>query len=463
MSNPIAATGIRFSKSTMRELLELSLPMVVSQGAFAVMVFCDRLFMSRIDAVHMAASLGGGVASFFSISLFVGVLVYANALVAQYFGAGERHKCPQVVTQGLLMAALCLPLLAIIAHYVSQLFAGMGHDPRQVELESSYYFILMWGAGFTLAKVCIASYFSGIGRTRVVMVADTLGMVLNVPLSYVLIFGKLGFPELGIDGAALGTVISSLFALVLFCAYYFQREHRQEFSVMASFRFNRAIMGRYLRLGFPSGFELFMNVASFNLFLLMFQSYGVVQGASAAIVFNWDMLSFVPMLGLNIGVISLIGRFVGANDMARADEVISAGFLLALGYAGVLAVLFVVFRVELVTLFAGSGADGNDIVQLSSFMMVGLASYVMADAAILISGGVLRGAGDTRWMMVTSISLHWLMLLAQYFIIMVYDWNERVSWLTFVLMILLIAVVYVGRLRGNVWREPERLAKVMAE
>jgi MATE family multidrug resistance protein len=437
--------------------------MVVSQGAFAVMVFCDRLFMSQIDAVHMAAALGGGVASFFCVSLFVGILSYANALVAQYLGAEEKHKCSRVVTQGFLLALMAVPILAFAAFYVGDLFAAMDHDPRQVVLERGYFFILMWGSLFYLIKICIASYFSGIGRTRVVMIADVAGVALNIPLSYCLIFGKLGLPAMGIEGAALGTIVASLLSLVLFAGFYLERGNREAFSVLRSLHFDRKIMSRYVRLGFPSGFELFMNVACFNLFLLMFQSYGIIQGASAAIVFNWDMLSFVPMLGLHIGVISLIGRFVGANDMRKTDEVITAGFFVALGYSGVLALTFIFFRVELIGLLAGSGPERADIIELGGFMMLGLASYVMADACILIAGAVLRGAGDTRWLMTTSIALHVLMLIAQYFIIIVYQLGERISWVAFVLMILMIAVVYVGRLRGSVWREPERLALVMAE
>jgi MATE family multidrug resistance protein len=451
------------NRDTLVELLQLSLPMVVSQGAFAVMVFCDRLFMSQIDAVHMAAALGGGVASFFCISLFVGILSYANALVAQYLGAEEKHKCSRVVSQGFLLALMAVPILAIAAFYVGDLFAAMDHDPRQVVLERSYFFILMWGSLFNLIKICIASYFSGIGRTRVVMISDVAGVALNIPLSYCLVFGKLGLPAMGIEGAAWGTIIASLLSLVLFARFYMERGNRQDFSVLQSFHFDRKIMSRYVRLGFPSGFELFMNVACFNLFLLMFQSYGIIQGASAAIVFNWDMLSFVPMLGLHIGVISLIGRFVGANDMRKADEVIAAGFFVALGYSFILAVTFIFFRTELIGFLAGSGPERADIIQLGGFMMLGLASYVMADACILIAGAVLRGAGDTRWLMTTSICLHLLMLIAQYFIIIEYQLGERTSWVAFVLMILMIAVVYVGRLRGNVWREPERLALVMAE
>ncbi len=93
----------------------------------------------------------------------------------------------------------------------------------------------------------------------------------------------------------------------------------------------------------------------------------------------------------------------------------------------------------------------------------GLACYVLADAAVLIAGGALRGAGDTRWLMTTSIVLHWLMVVAQYCIIIVYDAGPRLSWVAFVIMILTLAACYIWRLVGGVWRQPERLAKVMQE
>jgi MATE family multidrug resistance protein len=204
-------------------------------------------------------------------------------------------------------------------------------------------------------------------------------------------------------------------------------------------------------------------VAAFNLFLLMFQSYGVTEGAAAAIVFNWDILSFVPMIGLNVGVISLIGRFVGARDMTRANEVMTAAFAVALAYSAVLATIYITLRYPLVEVFAPPSGDFTAIRQLSAFMMIGLSSYVMADAVILVSGGVLRGAGDTRWLMVASVSLHWAMLVAQFFIIRVFGFSPKVSWLAFVAMILAIALVYALRLRGGRWRDPEVLERVMAE
>ena len=454
---------LHFNKDTMRELLKIALPMVVSQGAFAVMIFTDRYFMSQIDPTHMAAALGGGVACFFSFCFFSGLLSYGNAMAAQYLGAGEAEKCPKVVTQGFIMAMMSIPALVVITYFVSGIFENMGHDPRQVELERTYYIILMLGIVVTLAKICLSSYFAGIARTHVVMICDVFGLVINVPLSYVMVFGKLGLPALGIVGAGISTIVATILGFIAFVSFYLAREHREKFRVMESFQLDWGILRRFLRLGFPSGMELFLNVAAFNLFLLMFQSYGVAQGASAAIVFNWDILSFVPMIGLNIGVISLIGRFVGARDMQRTSEVMSAGFIMGISYSVILAIIYISFRYPLVEVFAPPQGDFSEIRELAAFMMVGLSSYAVADAIIIVSGGVLRGAGDTRWLLITSVSLHWLMLVAQYFIILVLGLGPRVSWLTFVAMIFVIAVVYIGRLRGGIWRDPERLAMVMAE
>jgi MATE family multidrug resistance protein len=443
--------------------LRLALPMVVSQGAFAVMIFTDRYFMSQIDPVHMAAALGGGIASFFSFCFFTGLLSYTNAMAAQYLGAGEPQKCPKVVTQGMIMTVMSTPFLTLVAFLVVGIFEGMGHDPAQVELERVYYLILMSGVLITLAKTCISSYFAGIGRTHVVMICDVFGLLVNVPLCYAMVFGKFGLPALGIVGAGVSTVVATVLAFALFLAFYFRKEHREQFRVRHSFSLDLKILRRLWRLGSPGGLEMFLNVAAFNLFLLMFQSYGIAEGAAATIVFNWDILSFIPMIGLHVAVISLIGRFVGARDMARANEVMTAAFSIALAYSAVLAVVYITCRFPLVEVFAPPSGDFSAVRELAPFMMIGLSTYVMADAIILVSGGVLRGAGDTRWLMVASVSLHWAMLVAQFLIIRVFELNPRVSWMAFVMLVFAIALVYALRLKSGRWRDPDKLERVMAE
>jgi len=453
----------QYNPTTLIVLLKMALPMVVSQGAFAIMIFTDRWFLAQISPTHMAAALGGGVAFWFAISLFNGILAYANALVAQYLGAGEFHKCTLVISQGILMSVALIPVLFIITLLLRPMFAAMGHDPAQVELEEIYFTIMMAGAVLSLFKVCLSSFFSGIGLTRVVMTCDVIGIVLNVPLTWALVFGHLGLPAMGIAGAAWGSIISTAFAIAIYLAYYLKRELREKFSTVQSFIFDQSITRRYLRLGFPSGMEMFLNIAAFNLFLLMFQSYGIPEAASATIVFNWDILSFVPLLGLNIAVMSLIGRFVGAGDMDRTNEVTSAGYIIGIGYSLFLATTFIVFRDQFVEMFIFYEDQAKEIRDLARFMMIGLSCYVLCEGVLQVASGVLRGAGDTRWIMFASTSLHWAMLVAQFLVIKVYNFGPKVSWLGFVLMVLAICIVFLGRLWSNKWRHPNKLKAVMSE
>lgn len=451
------------SHTTFKELCRLALPMVVSQSTVAIMVFTDRLFMSYIDATHIAAALGGGVSYFVTVAFFIGLISYATAIVAQYFGSGQLYKCPKVFSQGVLIAVLCQPLLLLIAWQVLALFAAMGHDEQQVILEREYYTVLMAGAFIALVKGCFAAYFSGIARPRIIMISDLAGILLNVPLSYALIFGLAGLPALGIGGAALGTVIATVFSNLIYAVFFFSGLHRQRFQVNKAFHYDQGILRRYLRLGLPSAFELFVGAATFNLFLLLFQSYGVEEGAAMAIVFNWDMLNYVPLVGLNIAVTSMIGRYVGASDMTRTNEVIAAAFLIGIIYSLLLGTLFIGLREQLISVFATPEDDFSAIADLGGQMMTGLATYVLADAVILMASAILRGAGDTRWLMNTSILLHLLMLLSQVLMIKVLALGPMASWWAFVVMLLALALIYLKRLLGNTWRSPARLARVMQE
>jgi MATE family multidrug resistance protein len=441
----------------------MALPMVVSQGSFAIMIFTDRWFLAQLSPTHMAAALGGGVAWYFTISLFIGILAYATALVAQYLGAEEFGKCSRVVTQGMLMSIACLPLFLVLAFIGKGMFAAMGHEPAQVIEEEIYYTIMTLAGSLMLARTCMSSFFSGIGKTSVVMICDVAGVIFNIPLTWILVFGKFGLPAMGIAGAAYGSVASMAFTMGLYLIFYLARQNREKFEIAKSFAFDKGISRRYLRLGFPSGMEMFLNIAAFNLFLLMFQSYGIPEAASATIVFNWDILSFVPLLGLNIAIMSMIGRFVGAGDMTKTNEVTSAGYILGIGYSLLLCLLFFVFRNQLVELFIFYEDQAEEIRSLSRFMMIGLSCYVLCEGILQVAAGVLRGAGDTKWIMYASVSLHWAMLVSQFFIIKVWNYGPRVSWMAFVLMIFCICSVFLYRLWGNKWRDQDKLDAVMAE
>jgi MATE family multidrug resistance protein len=168
-------------------------------------------------------------------------------------------------------------------------------------------------------------------------------------------------------------------------------------------------------------------------------------------------------MGLNIAIMSLTGRSVGAGDISRANAVITAGLVIAVSYAGTMALIFVTLRESLLGIFATPGADFSGVIAIGSKMMIGLATYAVADALILVSTGVLRGAGDTRWLMLTSITVHLLTLMVQLVVILWLELPAIASWWVFVGMLISNAVIYLTRVLGGRWRQPDRLARVMAE
>ena len=304
----------------LKSLLYIALPMVVSQASETVMLFVDRLFLSWLGKSYISAAMSGGLSAFVFMSLFVGTVGYVNALSAQYYGAKEEGNCVRTVTQGFQLSIFFFPFALALIPLVGKFFAVSGHTPEQIELEFTYFRILMFGGILALFRTVLASFFLGIGRTKIVMYSNLAGMILNIPINYVLIFGKLGFPALGITGAAIGTLAGSLLiCTILFISFLKHKLYRIHKSPTL-WKFDREIMGKLLRYGVPAGVELFLNVFAFNLFVQMMHSYSEDVAAAVTITFNYDMLAFIPMLGLGFATTSLVGQQMGADNPAGAAK-----------------------------------------------------------------------------------------------------------------------------------------------
>ncbi len=437
-----------------RELLGIALPMVISQACETVMMFTDRLFLSRLGGVHMNAAMGGGLTCFLFMTFFIGTTGYANALVAQYYGAGQREKCPLVVTQGAILALLgALLLLGTLP--LGRLFFVFSRVPEeQVALQVAYFNIVMMGAGIALLRNVLSCFFSGIGKTPIVMGASLFSMLVNVGANYVLVFGKLGFPALGVRGAAYGTLIGGVAGLLVILGAYLSRENRRTYGVLEALRFDRTIMKLLLRLGYPAGLELFLNLFAFTSMVMAFHSYGIAVGAAATIALNWDMVSFIPLVGMNIAITSLVGRYMGAGKPDAAHRVTMGGLRLAFCYSGVLLLIFASMPETLVQVFRPREASlaFESMLPTATFMVRLISFYVLADAVGTVFSGALRGAGDTFWAMILSVGTHWFLALSVIGAIRIFHVPPEASWSILVSMVFFIGGAFYLRYRGGAWR-----------
>jgi MATE family multidrug resistance protein len=456
----------------------IALPMILSQGFDTAMMFIDRLYLSRLGKEYLAACMAGGLTSFMTMAFPIGVVGYVTALVAHRYGAGRRPDAARALTQALLLAVAAWPLVLAAGMLVVRGFALAGHAPLQEALETEYYRILLLGSGLGLLRTALAGFFSGIGRTRVILLANAAGFVVNVVLNYVLIFGRFGFPEMRMGGAAWGTVLGSLAATLVLAAAYLRPALCREFAIGRAWRPDGTLLRALLRYGTPCGVEFFLNIAAFTFVVALFHAYGAEVAAAVTIAFNWDLVAFLPMIGVQVAVMSLVGQNLGAGNRPEAVRAAYSGMKIAGVYALGMTLAFVLVPGPLVRLFAPDlpGLDYASVVPLAKAMLMTASLYILSDATFLVFSGALRGAGDTHWAMRTSVALHWTMAAAALFCIRVLRTPPLTAWIVFVLCVLMMGTTFFLRFRSGRWRTlelspdtpppvavPEPLASPLAE
>ena len=452
---PSAAEENAYSRPPrLKDIWVIAVPMVVSQASETVNLFVDRLFLSKLGKLFLAGSMSGGLTSFNLMAFFIGIVGYVNALVAQNDGAGNKRSCARAAAQAVRIALLGWPVLLLLIPLVRLFFVSLGHSPEQVAIEMTYLRILIFGSLFVLIRFALAGFFIGLGRTRIVMLAAAAGMLVNIPANWILIFGKFGLPAMGITGAALGTVLGSFTVMTILLAVYLSKPYRTEFGTAEELKLDRRLIKLLVEFGTPAGTEVFLNMAAFNLFVQLMHSYGPDTAAAVTITFNYDILAFIPMMGLGFASTTLTGRYIGARNIPGAARATRLNLYIAWSFAAFLAVIFFLGARPLVDLFALRLEDAGTSVAPMARIMLRLATiYILADANQLIFAGALRGAGDTKFVMRISVILHWIFAAIAWYAVKIAVIPPVSMWIIFIGFVVCLGITMIFRYRFGAWRK----------
>jgi MATE family multidrug resistance protein len=435
-------------------MIALALPLVISTASWTVMNFIDRMFLLWYSTPAMGAAMPAGMLHFTVACLPLGIAGYVNTFVAQYHGAGQEERIGLAVGQGIRVGLLALPLFLVTIPLAPLLFRAAGHSPQDVDLESTFYGCVAIGGGANVMAAAMSALFTGLGKTRVVMIVDSLASLLNVVLDYAWIFGHWGFPEGGIAGAAWATATSQWLRVALFLAIMSRRQYRVPYRLADALRFDRALFSRLLRFGGPNGLQMLVEVAAFMLFLLLIGDLGTPARAATTLAFNVNSIAWVPMLGLSIALSTMVGRQLGRNRPELAGQAFRTAISMALVYTAVWAVLYLavpdVFLIGHKML--ANPAEFEHIRDLTAILLRFVAVYALFDAANLMLSGVLKGAGDTKFLLWTNTLLSPLPVLAGW-VGMTY-WGMGLLWCWGVLTgwILVLCAVFLVRYLQGKWR-----------
>jgi len=436
--------------SGVREVLRIALPMVASTLSWTLMNFTDGWVLYQVSDTAMAASFTAGVTWFLAISLFWGTCSYTSTFTSQYFGDGQPERIGPSVWQGLWLAALFTPLAMALIPVASYLFAK--HPADIAALETTYFRILCWASPAMLGAQALEGFFSGRGRTRVVMAVDAGAVSINVLLDCILVLGWFGVGSWGLPGAAWATVAAQWSRLAIYIAILLRAKHRRQYNTTA-FRFDAPLFRRLLRFGGPNGVQMLLDIGGFTYFVYMIGQLGAVDTTATALVFRLSHLAFMPVWGLGIATTVLVGQRLGEDRPELAVRAARTTLALAWGYMGFISALFILFPGIFLALFT-SGAAANEpaIHALATRLLWFVAAYNMFDAMLIIMSSVLRGAGDMGFIMRVSVVGAATLVGATWWAISIAKLGIYGCWAIVTGWVWLLALTYLFRYRQGKWQ-----------
>ncbi len=436
-----------------RALLAIALPMLVSMGAYSIMQLCDRVFLSWCSPEEMAASVPASSLVLVLSCVFFGTALYTSTFVAQYHGAGRSDRVGAALWAGLIVAFCGQVFVALAALGAEPLFVLVGHAPEVRVHEVSYFRISSLGVGAMIGSGVLGSFYSARGQTRPAMWISCGAALLNIPLGYALVFGRFGAPRLGMNGAALATVLAQWAGFFTWASLVFRRKHDDAFRVFRDAGIDRAQLLRLLRFGLPNGAHFFLDGFAWTLFSLIVGRLGVVQLAASNIAWQLNSVALLPVLGIGASASILVAQSQGAGRPELAERAARSGVHMALVYASVLGALLVVVPELFILPFAArAGAEFEAVSGLAEHLLGFVALLGLCHAVQMTYASVLKGAGDVRFIMATLAISSTLGFIGPCIALAAVGAGLRGLWLWFIAYASVMAYVFRARFLSGRWR-----------
>lgn len=435
-----------------REVMIMSGPIILGSLSYTIMEFADKAMVAQIGTDALAATGSAALWSYTIGTVFIGVIGCVSTFVAQSLGREQRENCASYAWQGIYLAALAGLAALIMWPLAGPLFRLMGHSEIVTEYETIYFRVRLLGFVAIAWVTALSAFFQAINRSMIPTYAAIIANATNLLLNYLLIFGKFGFPELGVMGAAIATVISQWLQAVLLHAIFSHQAFHREYRTRAGWRPHLGRMRELLRIGLPNGATMFSDIANWAIFTsFLVGGFGAASLAAHNVALSFMHLSFMPAVALNQGIAPIVGQWIGRGDYERAKARTHTAWKIAATYMFGMGIVFAIFGGTLIDQIF---SDDPAVISLGHRMLVLAAIFQGFDALTIVGIGALRGAGDTRWMMwVMFISAYFVFLPAATILAIPLGGEAYGAWVGATIYIILLAGFTFYRFRSGKWRE----------
>jgi MATE family multidrug resistance protein len=446
-------------------LLALAAPLIVSQSFMTVQIFVDTVLLAWHDPREMAASFPAVMWFWLPFGLLQVTAGYTSTFVAQYTGAGRPGRVGPAVWQGIHFALFAGLLMFLLIPAAPLLISVGGHSSALQSLEILYLRCLAFAAMPMLVMAAVNGFFSGRGQTWTVLGIEGCGTAVNVVLALALIFGRAGFPQLGIAGAGWATVAGSWVSALLGLGLLLRRRYRDEFGTLSGWRLERELFGRLMRYGGPAGMQVFLDVLVFHLFTQMVGRLGEAAMGATTLTIRLNMIAFLPMMGLGQAICILVGQRLGAERPDLAEKSTYTGLRWVFGYMCAIAIAYLAVPGLLVSVFE-SARDPEQFAAVAAIvpkLLACVAVYSLADALNVTFAFALRGAGDTRFVSWMTFLLAWPVMVVPTFVVVRVGASVYWAWVFVTAHIFAMALCFYLRFRSGRWKTMRVIEPVKEE
>lgn len=437
--------------------LNLAYPVMLSQLGHIMVGIVDSIMVGQIGSTPLAASAFAN--NFLSVFLMfgIGISYGITPLVAQADGQSDTGKITRLLRHGIILCGSVGLMLFIALYGISYLFPFMDQPEAVVTLGTPYFLIIASSLIPLMIFQNFRQFSEGLSITKPTMYITIVANLVNVLLNYLLIYGKLGFPEMGLNGAGWGTLVSRI--LMAFGLYLFMIKY-ERFKVYRTAFNLRKIKSDFfkpmLKLGVPSGIQFVFEVGAFTMASIMMGWLGTNSLAAHQIAISLVSLSYMMASGISAASTVRVGNQIGRRDGLNLKRVGNTSFLMSLVFMACCAIVFIAFSNFFPTLYV----EDPQVIKIASTLIIIAGFFQLSDGVQVVGLGSLRGMSDVKAPTIITLVAYWAIAIpASYLLGFTFDLGPSGIWYGLLIGLTVAAIALFFRFKKLAERKSLIFAK----
>ena len=433
-----------------REILKIGLPIMLGQACVIILAFADNIMIGWHSVDELAASsFVNNVMNLFILTE-LGFATGMTPMIGADNGTGNIKGIGITVKNGLMTNGIIGGISIILLTIIYFCLDHFGQAPELMPYIKPYCAIIGISTLFALGFNVLKQFTDGICRPMISMTLLMIGNLLNIFGNWVLIYGKLGFPEMGLTGAGISTLVSRALILLVFVVFIFKSKKMNEYArAIKEALLSRGEMKTVFKMGYPVGIQMALESSTFTFAAVMAGWLGVIQLAAHQVVITISQLFFLMMQGLSFAVSILVSNAFGRKDLGSVREYARKGYFMTLGISATLSALLYCFRYQA----AGIFTDSPEVSAMAVSLFFLLFAYQFGDGLQLCFANVLRGIQDVKPIMYAAFVSYYLIAIPSAYVLgFKTSLGIHGIWLGFPIGLTLAGIFFYARYRSDLRR-----------